>query len=385
MKKLFKILALALCLWSVAGQGVGATADLLSPGIEVIRAETRLIKCSVGGERVRFTPEEIGELVGADFDYLTVKTLPPLSAGVLKVAGVDAIPDQVLSLSGTALLSFLPDSDFKGECSFTFVVAAAGWESEEIECIVRYSESPRFAPIAVSATLSTYKNVSATLPLVDYDPDGDPLRYVVERYPTGGKVVFKDGEMIYTPTAGFCGKDSFTYRTVDDWGKESNTATVTVQVKESGTGIYFADMEGDPRHLAAIRICEDSVMTYSLIGDSYYFSPEESVSRIDYAIMLVCATGTEVTEKTYPTDIFADTSGQSRLKRLYLEAAVVKGIVEADCDDFRPDDPITTEEAVAMTERALGDRAASIGTPWLDGRFLCKGAAAMLLCAVKAP
>ncbi len=384
MRKFIRALAFTLCL--LIASGLIAKADApLSTGIEVLKAETRLIKCSVGGERVGFTQAEIKELVGADFDYLTLSTLPPLSCGVLKVAGVDAVPNQKLSSAGIALLSFLPASGFTESCSFGFTVAAKGWESDEIECVIRFSEIPRFAPIAVSAQLKTYKNVSVSAPLGAYDPDGDTIEYVVEEYPTGGSISFSGGNVTYTPVNGFCGEDSFSYYAVDDWGKKSGTAKASVTVAENESGIYFADMKGSAEHLAAIRMSEEEVMTYCLIGDSYYFSPAEEVSRIDFAVMLVSAMGIEVSDKQYPTDVFTDTATQSKGKRLYLEAAVTNGVVEVQGDSFRPNDSISVSDALAMAERAAGEAGAlSIGTAWFENgeELLTKKNAALLLCGV---
>ncbi len=384
MKKLIRIIAVALCLCIAAGVSATARGGLLSPGITVLTAETRLIKCSVGGERVRFTGAEIKKLVGAEFEYLTLSTLPPLSSGVLKVAGLDAVPDQKLSTAGIELLSFVPCGDFEGSCSFGFTVAAAGWESNEIECVIRFSEAPRFSPIAVSATLKTYKNISVTAPLGAYDPDGDSFEYVVEEYPARGSISFSEDRVTYTPEESFCGVDSFTYHTVDAWGERSNTAKATVTVEENANGIHFADMEGKAEHLAAVRMSEEEVMTYKLVGDSYYFSPTEEVSRIDFAVMLISATGLKVEDKLYPTDIFCDTAAQSKGKRLYLEAAVVNGIVEVEGDDFRPNESITFADALGMVERAAGEKEVSIGTAWFGSgnQALTKKDAAVLLCSL---
>lgn len=383
MKKTVGAFLLALCICLAATLAVNAATAPLSPGLEVIKAESKLIKCSVGGQRVSFVPEDITSLVGTDFEYLTLTTLPPLSCGVLKVAGVDALPGQTLSASGLALLSFHPAAGFASSCSFGFRVSATGWESDEIQCLIRYSETPRFSPVAASAQIKTYKNVSVTAELAAYDPDGDPLEYTIEQYPTGGTVSIKDGVAVYTPTKGFSGKDSFSYYATDDWGNKSEVAVATVTVEENTGGIYFADMQNSAEHLAAIRMSETEVMTYRLIGDSYYFSPLEEVSRIDYAVMLVCAAGIEVPKKLYPTNIFTDTAAQSHGKRLYLEAAVVNGLVEVEGDLFRPNDIITLEEAIAMTERAT-DGEGCIGTAWFgDGtEGLTKKDAAVLLCAV---
>lgn len=382
MKKTVYTFTVLLCLCLAVSVAVNAYAAPLSPGLEVIKASSKLIKCSVGGEKVSFSPQEISDLVGADFEYLTLSKLPPLSDGVLKVAGVDAVQGQHLSSAGLSLLSFLPASDFCGSCSFEFTVSAIGRETDKIECLIRYSESPRFSPVAVSAQIKTYKNVSVTSSLGAYDPDGDPLSYSIDKYPSGGIVSVKDGVATYTPTNGFCGTDSFSYYVTDDWGNKSETAVATVTVEENTGGIYFADMQDDPNHLAAIRMSETDVMTYRLIGDSYYFSPLENVSRIDYAVMLVSALGIEVPDKLYPTDVFTDTASQSYGKRLYLESAVVNGLVDADSECFRPNDVITVEEAVAMTERA--QKELSISTAWFESEsaVLTKKDAAILLCSV---
>lgn len=384
MKILFRIFIFALCLCVAAFSDVGAEEAPLSPAIDIIRGDSRLVKCCVGGERVNFSAGEFTDLVGADFSYLTLNTLPPVSSGVLKVAGVDAVPGQILSLSGLDLLSFLPAKDFEGSCSFGFTAAASGWESKELQCIIRFSETPQFAPIAVSAVLDTYKNVSVSKALGAYDPDGDSLDYAIEKYPENGTVSLKDGVATYTPKTGYCGKDSFSYYVCDDWGGKSQVAVATVTVKENDGGIYFADMAGESEHLAAIKLAEGEVMTYSLIGDSYYFAPLEKVSRIDYAVMLVFAAGIDVPQKLYPTNVFTDTKGQHRGKLLCLEAAVIGGLIKVEGESFRPNDPITVEEAVAMTERAFEDDAPTIGSAYFesaDGQLTRKDAA-VLLCAV---
>lgn len=384
MKKIVRTVLFALGFLAVLSTAARAES-LLSPGIEVLTAETRLVKCSVGGERVSFSENEIKTLVGVDFDYLTLTALPPLSSGVLKVAGVDAVPGQTLSRAGVELLSFLPSADFCDSCQFGFTVTASGREIGELECVIRFSESPRFSPIAVSAQLTTYKNVSLTAELGAYDPDGDAIEYVIQDYPKSGTVKLTETGVIYTPKSDYCGEDSFTYYAVNDWGEKSGTAKATVTVAENEDGIYFADMAGQKEHLAAIRMSEEEVMTYCLIGDSYYFSPAEEVSRIDFAVMLVSAMGIEVENKLYPTDIFTDTAAQSRGKRLYLEAAVTNGIVEVEGDSFCPDDFISTADALAMAERAVGEKGAlAISSAWFDNgtEVLTKKDAALLLCGV---
>ena len=85
----------------------------------------------------------------------------------------------------------------------------------------------------------------------DSDADGDPLTAALLSQPTHGIVVLNpDGGFIYTPTIGFTGTDSFTYRAFDGIDY-SNTATVWIQVTPalidtaSLTVTKYEDVDGD--------------------------------------------------------------------------------------------------------------------------------------------
>lgn len=374
------LFALALVLGAVLYVNA-ARGAAISPGIEVLRAETKLVKCCVNGGRVGFTAEEIEALTGTSFEHITVCSLPDIKDGVLKLAGVDVIKGQSISASGLQLLKFVPASGFKGSSGFGFTVNASGWESKQLSCVIRFSETVNFAPIAVGTDISTYKNVSVTKPLGTYDPDGDALTYVIESYPMGGTLVIDGGVATYTPSEGFVGSDSFVYRAVDGYGQESDAVKAWITVADSKSGIFFEDMRGSNAHLAAIIVAENDVMTYTLLGDSYYFAPDEPVSRIDFAVMLVSAAGIKVPDKTYPTDIFTDTASQSREKRLYLEAAVTGGLITVEADTFCPDEAISVSDAVSMTERALKEGSEAISSAYYENasRCLTKEDAAVML------
>ncbi|TDJ43327.1 MAG: DUF4347 domain-containing protein, partial [Gammaproteobacteria bacterium] len=66
----------------------------------------------------------------------------------------------------------------------------------------------------------------------DYDADDDPLTAVLVTGPTNAQsfTLNADGSFDYTPTAGFIGTDTFTYR-ANDGTNDSNLATVTLTVE----------------------------------------------------------------------------------------------------------------------------------------------------------
>ena len=74
----------------------------------------------------------------------------------------------------------------------------------------------------------------------DSDPDGslNPSTVTIVAEPSNGTVSVNpsSGAITYTPDAGFVGTDTLGYRVMDNEGRESNTATVTITV---GTSIHF--------------------------------------------------------------------------------------------------------------------------------------------------
>ena len=88
------------------------------------------------------------------------------------------------------------------------------------------------APTAGDDTFSTMPGtaVNGSVTANDADPDGDTLTWAVNGAPSHGSVtVNANGTFTYTPTVGYVGSDSFTYRVTDAQGA-STTATVTVTV-----------------------------------------------------------------------------------------------------------------------------------------------------------
>ena len=92
-----------------------------------------------------------------------------------------------------------------------------------------------YAPAAVDEAYTTAQDTPLTItaPGVlanDSDPDGDALTAALASGPAQGTLTLNpDGSFLYTPAAGFSGKDSFTYH-ANDGIADSNIATVTISV-----------------------------------------------------------------------------------------------------------------------------------------------------------
>ena len=114
------------------------------------------------------------------------------------------------------------------------------------------------APVAVADSYTTPKgvalNVSAPGVLKnDTDAEGDALSASPVAGPLHGTLVLNaNGSFLYTPTAGYVGFDSFTYR-ANDGTSDSNTVTVSIKVatlmpvwrfynKQNGSHFYTASM-----------------------------------------------------------------------------------------------------------------------------------------------
>ena len=84
-------------------------------------------------------------------------------------------------------------------------------------------------PVADNQNLTIAQNAQRTLTLTASDAEGDPLVYSVVSQPQHGTVSGTAPNLIYQPSAGYVGADSFTFK-ANDGRVDSNVATVSITV-----------------------------------------------------------------------------------------------------------------------------------------------------------
>ncbi len=89
------------------------------------------------------------------------------------------------------------------------------------------------APVASNRSATTAQDTPVTVALQASDANGDALSYAIVSQPTHGAVTLSGSSATYTPTAGYLGGDSFTYK-ANDGQADSNIATVSITVTEEG-------------------------------------------------------------------------------------------------------------------------------------------------------
>ena len=133
-------------------------------------------------------------------------------------------------------------------------------------------------------------------------------------------------------------------------------------------------MKNDAAHSAAVALAERSVVAFTRRGGEYFFSPADSVSRIDFVVMLLTAAGVNTDTSMQVSLKFDDLDGVPEAKLRYLEkaadmgqfdenerfyaaAAVEAGIMVADGNSFCPD-AVMTKSAAAIALKGVMDRCA---------------------------
>ena len=94
------------------------------------------------------------------------------------------------------------------------------------------------APVANNQAVTTPKNTAKAITLVATDANNDPLTYSIVTPPSHGTIspTTPGGpSRTYTPTTGYVGPDSFTFK-ANDGTLDSNTATVSITVQDTGSG-----------------------------------------------------------------------------------------------------------------------------------------------------
>ncbi|MEM7133170.1 MAG: Ig-like domain-containing protein [Chloroflexota bacterium] len=176
------------------------------------------------------------------------------------------------SFSTDGAFTYVPHLDFSGSDSFTYY-AVDGVSGATDQATVNLTLAPiNDAPIADDETYETAPDTTLVVNVAsgvldnDSDPDLDLLQAnLVDDVSNGNLSLNLDGSLTYTPTTGFVGQDSFTYRATDGI-TNSNMATVTITVTVSlqavdddyitdedmalvvavGTGLLANDVDNNP-------------------------------------------------------------------------------------------------------------------------------------------
>lgn len=137
-----------------------------------------------------------------------------------------------LSINPDGTYRFVPDRNFNGSDSFTYVVSDGTATSSYTITIAVAAVND--APAGSDTAISTNEGLatSGRLPQA-IDPEGDPVRYGLGQQAGHGRVTINaDGTYTYVPAAGYTGRDSFTYTVTD--GDATATYTVTVTIEGAG-------------------------------------------------------------------------------------------------------------------------------------------------------
>jgi hypothetical protein len=144
------------------------------------------------------------------------------------------------TISGNAIL-YTPTAGYFGPDNFTYTISDGFGDTSTATVNI----SVNGLPVAQNYAYTVQQNsVNNSLAINDSDPDGDPVTLTSVGTPVHGTATISGSNILYTPTAGFFGSDSFTYTVSDGQGGTSvGLVSITVPfhpVMISGT--VFADL-----------------------------------------------------------------------------------------------------------------------------------------------
>ncbi|MFY0522205.1 Ig-like domain-containing protein [Archangium gephyra] len=134
------------------------------------------------------------------------------------------------TLSGSgASLTYTPAAGYHGPDFLLFQVGDGTLEST-VAAVTITVTPVNDAPVARALSFTTGHDAPVSVRLEGTDGDGDALTFEVVGAPANGTLSGTGPALVYTPSAGFAGEDSFTYR-VSDGQLASEPVTVRITVE----------------------------------------------------------------------------------------------------------------------------------------------------------
>jgi Bacterial Ig domain len=136
-----------------------------------------------------------------------------------------------LTLLLNGMFSYIPNTHYFWNDSFNFTVNDGTLSSASATINIVISSVPD-APVATGDSYSLNQDTTLFIPVMMNDSDIDSSTLTLTWYinPLHGTITVSGTGFDYTPTTGYIGSDSFTYKIADEAALVSNTATVTLNV-----------------------------------------------------------------------------------------------------------------------------------------------------------
>ena len=191
----------------------------------------------------------------ANVDVLANDT--DVDGNTLSTTAVTDPPHGSAAINPNSSVAYTPDPGYNGPDSFSYTVSdgAGGTDVGAVSVTVAAVDDP---PTAQPKTATTTSPNPVTITLSGTDPDTCQLSFQVVDLPTHGGVGSlsnlacvsgtpnsDSATVVYTPTSGYSGPDSFTYRVLDATGASAPaTVSITVAPAPVPNPIHVGDLDG---------------------------------------------------------------------------------------------------------------------------------------------
>ena len=165
-----------------------------------------------------------------------IKNIGPDDLIDLSRTGVEEGTLEVRTISGGSTIKLIQGF---GADQFQLKVELNGLTAQQVLDAIIYANQVNEAPNAIDDASSTEEETSVVVNVLDNDTDPNNDVLGVDEFTQGanGTVVdLGNGNLQYTPNAGFIGQDTFDYTVADTEGL-TDTATVTINVTEEGANL----------------------------------------------------------------------------------------------------------------------------------------------------
>ncbi|MCI8497020.1 MAG: hypothetical protein HFE85_02055 [Clostridiales bacterium] len=298
------------------------------------------------GETLEFSAQDLACRLGIpehSIQSAVLTSVPDPQDGRLLIDGIEVNAYTRLKADELDRMVFVPTPE-ADKASLTLL--PNGQSKTEVSITLHDNELPLLN--AESGAVQTVMNIPVKGVLSVSGTDN--LRCQILTQPEKGSVTLSGSTFTYEPYRDMTGSDRFTYCVMDESGNCSAPAEVTLEVSASVMSVTFADMKNNPNHYAAVKLCEKGILGGEKVGQLNLFYPEHSVTRGEFAVMLINAAKLSGSVVPCVNTGLLDDGDIPLWQKPYIKLALDAGIVT--CNRLSGSETITRAEAAVMTARA---------------------------------